>query len=107
MEREAKIDAVLGWRSRIRTSRHTPPPWTAKPQGLYVAINAIDSLGPYMVAQVNSISDANLLAAAPDLLDVARRLKQAHERGLIHPTAALDLIPACYAAIDKAEGRKS
>ncbi len=90
----------------MRTSRPTPPPWRAHPQGMYVTIDAVDSLGPFMVAQANRIKDANLIAAAPELLDVCRRLKQAHERGLIHPPDDLDLIPACYAAIDKAEGRE-
>jgi hypothetical protein len=47
-----------------------------------------------------------LKAAAPDLLDVCQRPKQAHERGLIHPPDDLSLVPACLAALDKAMGGK-
>lgn len=48
-------------------------------------------------------ANARLIAAAPDLFDLAERVWQAHERGCQFP-ADLSIPGACQAAIAKAKG---
>lgn len=84
---------------------YTPGPWTRNRLNNEVYAPLPDGRRARVARVIyGGAPDALLIAAAPDLLDVCRRLRQAHERGLIHPPDDLDLIPACYAAIAKAAG---
>lgn len=79
----------------------TPGPWSIQPAGPAVPADATiySARSRAPIAEVISVRDASLIAAAPDLLDALLYLRNCIEAGT-EPGMGL-----VHRAIDKAEGR--
>ncbi len=89
----------------MTNTKHTPGPWT------YDAANTGSILHPYGVVQVGGESEereanARLIAAAPELLEVAKRMLAFEQRLLASNDGGPQLASDIRAAIAKAEGSK-
>lgn len=88
-----------------RNVKHTPGPWSAEesPESEYFDVKVHMSRGYLGVATYNSRADANLIAAAPDMLAALRGvLAHMEARGL--DTYGAGEFAFVRAAIAKAEG---
>lgn len=101
-------------------TKHTPGPWSFKPTGdhkrIVIGEGLVEGPNGYDVAEVYSddcdyeeaLANARLTAAAPDLLDIAKRWA-ALDGGAWdvqrHAAEKRDLISDTQAAITKAESR--
>ena len=86
-------------------TEHTPGPWcvmsTGNHQGLVVAENS-----PENIAVVYDKKDADIVAAAPDLLEACQYVVDWHRE---HDSGegesfGLDFVTTCIGAIEKAKG---
>ena len=87
-----------------RSKRHTPGPWYVERDGGSPYI--LDSEKLYRVADVVSFhpsADARLIAAAPDLLDVARMLIEVNDAAEPRFTFR-DCVMRARAAVARTEG---
>lgn len=87
---------------------HTPGPWTRKDTPDYAEIHPSSGELRQAIALVGAPDDANLIAAAPDLLDALRRIMTyAHDGAAVRDidTSVQPEFVAARAAIQKAEGR--
>lgn len=84
---------------------HTPGPWAVRwHNGLRTAI--IEAGGERLACNIKN-SDADLMAAAPDLLAALRELVH-YDDGSSEPGAyGYEVLQRCKAVIAKAEGRES
>jgi hypothetical protein len=93
------------------SAQHTPGPWRidSHTEGVYI-VNTIRSEAQPVARTVapNSVANAHLIAAAPDLLNVAHAASHAlksYEYGNASPELARTCAAALDEAIAKAEGR--
>jgi hypothetical protein len=85
---------------------YTPTPWevTEMVSGYTVRSTNDKYAVSKGIAKVDSKGDAYLIAAAPELLEVAKQFLQ-YEHGVDDPGQFMDDIEAAKKAIAKAEGR--
>ena len=85
------------------TSEHTPGPWEAVGSGIYAQVYLPDKtvwfpLG-YTLTAESAEANSRLIAAAPDLLDVAETVLE-----LVTVEMPVELVNKAFAAVEKAKG---
>lgn len=84
-------------------AKHTPGPWRLLPMSKKTANYAIYAPNGSVIAKVNRGKSVGLLiAAAPDLLELARQIILAHEQE--ECAVPNDIVAGAYAALAKAKG---
>ncbi len=82
----------------MNEQRHTPGPWNYDSDG----DGAIIGADGYQVAYNIGEKDGPLIAAAPDLLELANQIILAHEQE--ESSFPADIVAGAYAALSKAKG---
>ena len=85
--------------------QHTPGPWTASDNAIYGSSGLIKPLVAYLddrFADEEAANNARLIAAAPDLLELAQQIALAAEQN--EGNIPTDIVSGAIAAIAKATG---
>ncbi len=91
------------------TAQHTPAPWYALAEGITdaaIGYRAIIDADGYTVCNPSPMGEANarLIAAAPDLLEVLRDVREAWLAGRMGDVEGILTGDVCINAISKATG---
>ena len=90
------------------TTQHTPAPWTVSDNAIYGSSGLIKPLIAYLddrFVDEEAANNARLIAAAPDLLELARQIVLAAEQN--EGSIPADIVSGAVAAIAKATGVQS